>query len=81
MYYDSVMCRRVERSVIAQELYGMVQGFDQSFVIQQAVESFTGKDVTLRLYTDSLNLFESLTAINSTREKGLLIDIVMLFVS
>eukprot|EP00171_Calliarthron_tuberculosum_P022597 IDg22597t1 len=57
-------------------LYGV--GFDHSFVIRKATEEFLGRVVPLRMYTDSLSLFDSLTTLNTTSEKRLLIDLSML---
>lgn len=56
----------------------MVHGFDQSFVIKRALELFVNKDITLKVYTDSQSLFDSLSTLNTTTEKRLFIDLAML---
>lgn len=56
----------------------MVYGFDQSYVIQKSISMFLGKPVPLKVFTDSSSLFDSLTTLNTTSEKRLLIDLRML---
>lgn len=78
IHFGSVKSKRVTRSALASELYAMVYGFDQSYVILRATQDFLGKKIPLRIYTDSLSLFDSLTNLNTTSEKRLLIDLSML---
>lgn len=78
IHYGSVKCQRITRSALASERYAMVYGFDQSFVLHKAIGEFLGHNLPLRLYTDSQSLFESLTTLNTTSEKRLLIDLSML---
>jgi len=78
VHYGSIKSKRVTRSALAAELYGMVYGFDQSFVILRAIEQFLGREIKLQIFTDSLSLFDSLTNLNTTTEKRLLIDLSML---
>ena len=61
VHYGSVKCKRVTRSALASELYAMVYGIDQFYVIQKTIKLFFGKRVPLRIFTDSLSLFDSLT--------------------
>lgn len=56
----------------------MVYGLDQSYVLKKAAEVFLGRPIPLKIFTDSLSLFDSLTALNTTSEKHLLIDLSML---
>lgn len=69
--YGSVKCKRVTR-----ELYAITYGFDQSYVIKRAVETFLGR--TASHVHRFIELFESLTTLNTTTENRLLIDISML---
>lgn len=56
----------------------MVFDFDQAFVLKKALDLFLNREVPLRIYTDSQSLFDSLTILNTTTEKRLLIDLNML---
>ena len=78
VHYRTCKCKRVTRSVLASELYAMVLGFDQSYVIKQTIESFLGRKIPLHVFTDSKSLFDSLTSLNTTTEKRLLIDLSLL---
>lgn len=78
LHYGSVKSKRITRSALAAELYAMVFGFDQSYVLHKSITEFLGRRIALRIYTDSLSLFESLTTLNTTSEKRLLIDLSML---
>ena len=78
IHYGSVKSKRVTRSVLAAELYAMILGFDVSAVIQRTITDFLGKHVPLHLYTDSKSLYDSLTTLNATSEKRLLIDLALL---
>ena len=78
VHYGSVKCKRVTRSALASELYAMVHGFDQSYVVKVTIDSFLGKCIPLNIYTDSKSLFDSLVTLNTTSEKRLLIDLSML---
>ena len=78
VHYGSSKSKRVTRSVLSAELYAMMYGFDTSSVILHTLRSFLGKSIPLRLYTDSKCLFDSLTRLNSTTEKRLLIDLSLL---
>lgn len=42
-----------------------------------AIEKILGYGIPYRIYTDSLSLFDSLTTLNTTSEKLLLIDLSM----
>eukprot|EP00171_Calliarthron_tuberculosum_P005172 IDg5172t1 len=69
VHYSSVKSMRATRSALAAELYAMVFGLDQNFVIHKATEDFLRRSVPLHMNTDSLSLFESLTTLNNTSEK------------
>lgn len=56
----------------------MVYGFDQRFVLHKSVVEFLGREAPLCIYTDSFSLFDSLTTLNTTSEKRLLVDLSML---
>ena len=78
IHYASQKCKRITRSVLAAELYAMVLGFDNAFVIHHVLCQILSRKVALKIYTDSRCLFDSLTTLNQTTEKRLLIDLSML---
>ena len=75
IHYSTAKSRRVTRSVLAAELYGMAAGFDAAAAAKPAISEALARDVPLTIYTDSKSLYYSLTTINTTTEKRLLIDL------
>ncbi|RAL61913.1 hypothetical protein DID88_002402 [Monilinia fructigena] len=47
IHWSSIKCKRVTRSVLASELYGLVQGFDIGAAITSTVSAILGKEVPL----------------------------------
>jgi len=78
IHYGSAKSKRIVRSVLSAELYGMVYGFDNASVMRNTLEDFLGRKVKLSIYTDSKCLFDALISLNTTTEKRLLIDLSML---
>ena len=76
LHWSSTKCKRVTRSVLASELYGMVNGFDIGGAIKKTIEKIMRIDnLPLILCTDSKSLFECLVKLGTTQEKCLMIDI------
>jgi hypothetical protein len=71
-------CKRVTRSVLASELYGMVYGFDISGLVKSTIDKALEIEVLLVVYIDSKSLYECLVKLGTTREKRLMIDIMCL---
>jgi hypothetical protein len=80
IYWSLIKSKRVTKSVLVSEIYGMVVGTDISFAI-----SFTLKIITEQLElpaiptivcTDSFLLYECLVKLGTTKEKRLMIDIM-----
>ncbi|KAF1934823.1 hypothetical protein EJ02DRAFT_460893, partial [Clathrospora elynae] len=67
IHYSSTKCKRVTRSVLASEIYGMVNGFDIGIAIA----------TTLRMITERLGL-AAVPLLGTTKEKRLMIDIIAL---
>lgn len=78
VHYASTKSKRVTRSVLAAELFAMVQGFDDCSVLRLTLNDILGRVIPMHVYTDSRSLYDCLTNINRTREKRLLIDLCML---
>ena len=79
LHWSSTKCKRVTRSVLASEYYGMVNGFDIGGAIKETIEKIMRIDnLPLILCTDSKSLFECLVKLGTTQEKHLMIDILSL---
>lgn len=81
-HYSSTKCRRVTRSILASELYAMVQGADVAIAIISTINMITEQlnlpNIPTVLCTDSLSLYECLVKLGTTKEKRLMIDIMAL---
>jgi hypothetical protein len=79
LHWSSTKCKRVTRSTLASELYGMVNGFDIGAAIKKTIENITKTDhLPLLLCTDSKSLYECLVKLGTTHEKRLMVDIMCL---
>ena len=73
-----IKCKRVTRSVLASELYGMAHGFNIGASIKSTIEKALQIDLPLILYTDSKSLYDCLVKLGTTQEKRLMIDVMCL---
>src|SRR6266487_6506793 len=82
IYYSSTKSKRVTRSVLASEIYGMVGGVDMAIVINITIKMITEQlgfsHTPIIVYTDSYSLYECLVKLSTTKEKRLMIDIMAL---
>jgi hypothetical protein len=78
IHWSSVKCKRVTRSVLASELYGMAHGFDISAAIKSTVDKILQINTPLVLCTDSKSLYDCLVRLGTTQEKRLMIDVMCL---
>ncbi|KAM4067897.1 polyprotein [Hirsutella rhossiliensis] len=82
LHWSSTKSKRVTRSVLASEIYGMVNGFDMAIVIattlQAIVKQLDLPPTPLIVCTDSYSLYECLVKLGTTKEKRLMIDIMAL---
>lgn len=76
--WASSRSKRVTRSVLAAELFALSQGYDVGFAQRHTLSQILGREVPMRLFTDSKTLFQSVTNLTSMAEKRLLIDIASL---
>jgi hypothetical protein len=82
LHWSSTKCKRVTRSSLASEVYGMVAGFDIGVTIASTLRMITSKlslpEIPLVICTDSLSLYECLVKLGTTAEKRLMIDVMAL---
>ena len=82
IHYSSTKCKRVTRSVLASEIYGMVNGFNIGIAIATTMRMITKRlrlpAIPLVICTDSYSLYECLVKLGTIKEKRLMIDIMAL---
>ena len=82
IHWSSTKSKRVTRSVLAAEIYGMVAGVDMAIAIGTTLEMITTQlsipTIPIIVCTDSFSLYECLVKLGSTKEKRLMIDIMAL---
>jgi hypothetical protein len=82
IHYSSTKCKRVTRSVLASEIYGMVGGVDTAIAINTTIKMITDQlgfsHPAIIVCTDSYSLYECLVKLGTTKEKRLMIDIMAL---
>jgi hypothetical protein len=78
--WRSVKSKRVTRSVLASEVYGMLAGIDIVYVIGSTlnivIKQLDLPMISIVVYTDSYSLYECLVKLGTTKEKRLMIDIM-----
>jgi hypothetical protein len=78
VHWSSVKCKRVTRSVLASELYGMAHGFDIGVAIKATIDKILQINLPLVICTDSKSLYDCLVRLGITQEKRLMIDVMCL---
>jgi len=82
IHYSSTKCKRVTRSVLASEIYSIVNGFNIGIAITTTLRIITERlglpAILLVICTDSYSLYECLVKLGTTKEKRLMIDIMAL---
>lgn len=82
IHWSSTKCKRMTRSVLASEIYGMVNSFDIGLSISTTfsivAEQLGLPSLPLVICTDSRSLYECLVKLGTTKEKRLMIDIMAL---
>jgi hypothetical protein len=77
-----VKSKRVTRSVLASEIYGMVAGVDMAYAISTTLKMITDQlnfpAIPTIVCTDSYSLYECLVKLGTTKEKRLMIDVMAL---
>jgi hypothetical protein len=82
IHWNSSKCKRVTRSVLASELYGMMNGFDAGIALGTTLQQITSAlqlpQIPVVICADSRSLYECLVKLGTTVEKRLMIDIMSL---
>lgn len=82
VHFSSTKSKRITRSVLASEVYGMVAGVDMAYALATTLRMITAKlslpTVPTVICTDSYSLYECLVKLGTTKEKRLMIDIMAL---
>jgi hypothetical protein len=82
IHWQSSKCKRVTRSVLASEIYGLVNGFDLGYVLTETLRAITERlqlpPIPLVVCTDSYSLYDCLVKLGTTTEKRLMIDVMAL---
>jgi hypothetical protein len=78
LHWSSTKCKRVTRSVLASELYGMAHGFDMGASVKSTIDKALQINLPLVVCTDSKSVYECLVKLGTTQEKRLMIDVMCL---
>jgi hypothetical protein len=78
IHWSSIKCKRVIRSVLAVELYVMINDFDVEAIIKSIIERMLRIFLSLILLTDLKSLYDCLVKLNTIAKKRLMIDLMCL---
>ena len=82
IYYSLTKSKRVTRSVLASEIYGMVGGVDMAISINNTIRMITEQlgfpPTSIIVCTNLYSLYKCLVKLSTTKEKRLMIDIIAL---
>ena len=70
--------KRITRSILASELYGIAHGFNIGGLVKSIINKALEIEVPLVVYIDSKSLYEYLVKLGTTREKRLIINVMCL---
>jgi hypothetical protein len=82
IHYSSTKSKRVTRSILASEIYGIVGGVNIAIVINITLSMISKQidlpNILIVVCTDSYSLYECLVKLGTTKEKRLIINIMAL---
>jgi hypothetical protein len=78
IHWSSIKCKRITRSVLAVELYTMINDFDVEAIVKSTIDRMLHISLSLILLTDSKSLYDCLVKLDTTAEKRLMIDLMCL---
>jgi hypothetical protein len=81
--WSSTKSKRITRSVLASEIYSMVAGVDAGYSIATSITQILKqldihRPLLIIVCTDSFSLYECIVKLGTTKEKRLMIDIMVL---
>jgi hypothetical protein len=83
MHWSSTKCKRITRSILASEVYGMMNGVNIGIAFVTTLEiiitRFNQPEILLVICTNLYFLYECLVKLGTTQEKRLMIDILALW--
>ena len=82
VHWALVKCKRITKSVLTSEIYGMVSGFNAGYIIKQTLAITTDRTnyqtPELVICTDSFSLYQCLVQLGTITKKRLIINIIAL---
>lgn len=73
--YSSEKARRVVHSIMGGETLALSEGFDVVFSLARDLSRVYNRRVSIRVYTDSQQLFDTVSKGKRTTERSLMIDV------
>lgn len=78
LHYESNRSKRIARSVMAAELFALVLGFDNAYIVRDLVDEFIGRRMFIGAIIDSKTVFDIIAKRSQTTLKRLQIDVLSL---
>jgi hypothetical protein len=82
IYWSFTKNKRITRSILASEIYGMVGGVDIAIIINSIIRMIIKQldlsDIYLIIYIDFYSFYKCLVKLGTIHEKRLIIDIIIL---
>lgn len=76
--YSACKSKRVYKSVLASELFAMVEGFDVGFAVAHSLKGMLERTLSMTIYTDSESLYSLCTSLSQMTERRLRIDLSLI---
>jgi hypothetical protein len=82
VHWSSTKCKRITRSVLASEIYGMMNGVNTgialAIILRLIIDQLRLPEILLIICTDFYSLYECIVKLGTTQEKRLMIDVIFL---
>ena len=80
IHFSSIKYKRITRSVLISEIYGIIGGVDIAIAIHTTIKMIIDQlrylIALIIVYIDSYSLYKCLVKLGTTREKRLMIDVM-----